>query len=86
MEDKERKNLNMKKQWTKFAVVLVLYLTFLLWVESWWGLLVVPFIFDVYITKKIRWQWWKNSEPPERFVMSWVDAIVIALEAVYFIN
>ena len=86
MEDKERKNLNMKKQWTKFAVVLVLYLTFLLWVESWWGLLVVPFIFDVYITKKIRWQWWKNSEPPVRFVMSWVDAIVFALVAVYFIN
>ena len=76
----------MKKQWTKFAVVTALYLAFLLWVKSWWGLVVVPFIFDVYITKKIRWQWWKNSEPPVRFVMSWVDAIVFALVAVYFIN
>ena len=76
----------MKKQWAKFAVVTALYLAFLLWVKSWWGLLVVPFIFDVYITKKIRWQWWKNSEPPVRFVMSWVDAIVFALVAVYFIN
>ena len=76
----------MKKQWTKFAIVIVLYLLFLLWVKSWLGLIVVPFIFDVYITKKIKWQWWKNSEPPVRFIMSWVDAIVFALVAVYFIN
>ena len=82
----EKKQLNMKKQWIKFSVVTVLYLLFLLWVKSWWGLLVVPFIFDVYVTKKIKWQWWKNSEPPVRFIMSWVDALVFALVAVYFIN
>jgi signal peptidase I len=76
----------MKKQWAKFIVVLVLYLLFLLWVKSWWGLLVVPFIFDIYITKKIKWQWWRESEGPVRFIMSWVDALVFALVAVYFIN
>ena len=46
----------------------------------------VPFIFDVYITKKIHWQWWKDEEGPVRFIMSWVDALVFALVAVYFIN
>ncbi len=86
MRDKRKEKLNMKKQWTKFIVVLVLYLIFLLWVKSWWGLIVVPFIFDVYITKKIRWQWWKDSDLPVRITMSWVDAIVFALVAVYFIN
>ena len=86
MIDKSKKKLNMKVQWTKFAVAAVLYLLFLYWVESWWGLLVLPFIFDVYITKKIRWQWWKDSVGPTRFIMSWVDAIVFALVAVYFIN
>ena len=82
----EKNQLNMKKQWAKFIVVLVLYLLFLLWVKSWWGLLVVPFIFDIYITKKIKWQWWRESEGPVRFIMSWVDALVFALVAVYFIN
>ena len=53
MEKKEK--LNMKVQWAKFIVVLLLYLLFLYWVESWWGLLVIPFIFDIYITKKIKW-------------------------------
>lgn len=78
--------MNMKKQWIKFGVVTALYLLFLLWVKSWLGLIVVPFIFDNYITKKIRWTWWKDAEGPVRFVMSWVDALVFALVAVYFIN
>ena len=86
MIDKEKAKLNPRKQWTKFIIVLVLYLLFLLWVKSWWGLLVVPFIYDVYFTKKIRWQWWKDAEGPVRWVMSWVDALVFALVAVYFIN
>ena len=76
----------MKVQWAKFICVLILYLLFLYWVGSWWGLLVIPFIYDVYITKKIKWQWWKESEGPVKWVMSWVDALVFALVAVYFIN
>ena len=86
MIDKQKQKLNMKVQWAKFAVVLALYLLFLVWVESWLGLIVVPFIFDVYITKEIHWQWWKDEEGPVRFIMSWVDALVFALVAVYFIN
>ena len=82
----KKKEMNPRLQWVKFIVVLILYLAFLYWVKSWWGLLVVPFIFDVYITKKIRWQWWKESEGPVKWIMSWVDALVFALVAVYFIN
>lgn len=86
MIDKEKAGLNMKKQWAKFVVVLAIYLIFLYWLKSWLGLLVIPFIYDVYISKKIKWQWWKESEGPVRFIMSWVDALVFALVAVYFIN
>ena len=86
MINKEKESRNMKVQWTKFIVVMALYLAFLLWVKSWLGLIVVPFIFDVYITKKIKWQWWKDAEKPVKFLMSWVDALVFALVAVYFIN
>ena len=86
MEDLKKKKLNMKVQWTKFAIVMVLYIAFLVWLKSWLGIIVIPFIYDVYITKKIKWQWWKDAEGPVRFVMSWVDALVFALVAVYFIN
>ncbi len=83
---KDKKSPDMRVQWAKFIIVLALYLLFLYWVESWWGLLVVPFIYDAYISRKINWQWWKEAETPVRVVMSWVDAIVFALVAVYFIN
>ena len=76
-----------RAQWIKCAVVTVLYLLFLVWIRSWWGLVVVPFIFDIYISKKIPWTFWKRSKRPlVRSVMSWVDAIVFALVAVYFVN
>ena len=76
-----------RAQWVRFAIVTVLYLAFLIWVKSWLGLIVLPFIFDIYISKKIPWGFWKKSENPAvRSVMSWVDAIVFALVAVYFVN
>ncbi len=69
------------------TIAIVLYLAFLFWVGSWWGLLALPFIFDAYITKFIPWTWWQKSKSPVvRRVMSWVDAIVFALVAIYFIN
>ena len=76
-----------RAQWIKFAIITVLYLAFLVWVKSWLGLIVVPFIFDIYISKKIPWGFWKKSKNPAvRNIMSWVDAIVFALVAVYFVN
>ena len=76
-----------RAQWIKFAIITVLYLAFLVWVKSWLGLIVLPFIFDIYISKKIPWGFWKKSKNPAvRSIMSWVDAIVFALVAVYFVN
>ena len=92
MIDKEKANLNMKKQWAKLAVVLFLYALCIVWVQpcsiTGWLLTLAGalLLFDVYITKKIRWQWWKTAEGPVRFIMSWVDALVFSLVAVFFIN
>lgn len=83
---KKKNKPNMKVQWAKFITVIILYLLFLLWLKSWLGLVVVPFIYDAYISRRIRWDWWKDLENPMRMVMSWVDALVFALVAVYFIN
>ncbi len=76
-----------RKDLIKLSITLTLYLLFLLWVKSWLGLIVVPFIIDNYTTKFIPWGWWKNSPNKLlRTIMSWVDAIVFALVAVYFVN
>ncbi len=86
-EENPMQEKSLKKRAVACAIVLVLYLAFLVWIRSWWGLLAVPFIFDAYITKRIPWTWWKKSKNPAlRTLMGWVDAIVFALVAVYFVN
>ena len=76
-----------RKALIKMGVYLALYIAFLVWVKSWMGLLVVPFIIDNYTTHIIPWKWWKNlKNKTARDVMSWVDSIVFALVAVYFVH
>ena len=72
----------------KFGIATTLLCAFLYWVDAWWGLIVVPFLFDLYFTQKINWGWWREPEvgPVTRFIMSWVDAIVFTLVAIYFLN
>lgn len=76
-------------QWIKFAIVAVIYILFITWVGNyWWLLLLIP-IFDIYLTKIIPWTWWrkyKDTKPTLYTICSWLDAIVFALVAVYFIN
>ena len=68
------------------------------WASLWW-LLLLPLIADVFTTKYIPWSWWRQYKPAEKgepenpkansllyTVCSWIDAIVFALVAVYFIN
>ena len=86
MKELDKKPLTWR-DWARMLVVTGLYIWFLAWVDAWWGLIIVPFIFDIYITRKIPWTWWKELENPvTRTIMSWVDAIVFALVAVYFVN
>lgn len=74
-------------QWLRFSIITLLYLIFLIWVKSWLGLIILPFIYDAYISKKIPWGFWKKAKNPAiRSIMSWVDAILFALVAVYFVN
>ena len=45
-KEKEETPLDPRKQWAKFIIVTLLYLLFLYWVGCWWGLIVVPFIYQ----------------------------------------
>ena len=68
------------------------------WASLWW-LLLLPLIADAFTTKYIPWSWWRQYKPAEKgepqnpkansllyTICSWIDAIVFALVAVYFIN
>jgi signal peptidase I len=75
--------------WVKLTIWSLVYILFIVWVGNYWWLLLYPFIFDIFITEFIPWTWWKKYETTNKVlytICSWVDAIVFALVAVYFIN
>lgn len=70
----------------RFAIVALLYIAWVIWLNNYWFLLALPLLFDIYITGYIPFTWWKKSKSAAvRSVMSWVDAIVYALILVYFV-
>ena len=76
-----------KKQWIKFSIAAVLYTLFAIWMQNLWLLLGLIVLVDIFLTHYIPWGAWKRSKNPAvRNVLEWVDDIVFALVAVYFIN
>lgn len=76
-----------KKQWIKFSIWSLIYILFIVWVNNFWWLLLLPFIFDAFITRYIPWDFWKRTKNKTLYsIFSWIDAILFALIAVYFIN
>jgi signal peptidase I len=86
-EQQESRFDHSRKQWIKALFWCLIYILFITWVGNFWWLIGLPVVFDVFITKYIPWTWWKKSKNKTFVaVMGWVDAIVFALVAVYFIN
>lgn len=78
-----------RKQYVKAAIWSLLYILFIAWVGNFWWLFLLPLIFDAFVTKFIPYDWWKKYKTTNKTlytVCSWVDAIIFALVAVYFIN
>ena len=79
----------LSNKWFKFAVVGLLYLLWVIWLESYLWLIGLVVIFDMYITKKVHWTFWKKKNTPEgkqTKVVEWVDAIIFAVIAATFIR
>lgn len=73
------------KMW--FAVWTILTVLFSIWAGNYWLLLFIILFFDVYISRYVPWSFWKKTKNKSvKKVMEWVDAILFALIAVYFIN
>jgi len=51
-----------RKRWIRALILSLLYLVFLVWVKSWMGLIVLPFIVDALTTRIIKWDWWRQIE------------------------
>ncbi len=76
-------------KWFKFAVVGLLYSLWVIWLESYLWFLGLAVIFDIYVSKKVHWAFWKKKNPPDgkqTKVVEWIDAIIFAVIAATFIR
>lgn len=76
-------------KWVKFGFWAALYLLWVIWLGNYWWLLGLIIIFDLYITKKVKWAFWrkKYKEGEKKNVwLEWLDAIIYAVIVVTFLN
>ena len=83
--------LNIKKilsnKWFKFAIVATIYLLFVIWLDNYYWLALLIVIFDIYITKKVHWAFWKKKGVKKQTkVIEWVDALIFAVIAATLIR
>ena len=82
------KNIS-KSQWIQFGIVAGLYFLWVIWLRNFWWILGLGVIFDMYITGKVHWAFWKKKNPvdgKQTKVVEWVDAIIFAVIAASFIR
>lgn len=78
-----------RNRWVKFGFWALLYVLWVIWLGNWWWLSGLAILFDLCVTKKVKWLFWKKEykEGEKRnAALDWLDAIIFAVIVVTFIN
>lgn len=76
-----------KNKWFKFALAAGFYLFWVIWMDSYLWLIGLPIIYDVYISKRVHWSFWKKKGvKKQKKVIEWIDALIFAVIAASFIR
>ncbi|MDR2466291.1 MAG: signal peptidase I [Prevotellaceae bacterium] len=65
-----------------FGIAATLYILFVVWLQSPIWLIGLIVVFDLYITKWVKWAFWKKRYKPgekRNLLLDWIDALVFAL-------
>ncbi len=76
-------------KWTGFIFWSLLYIAWVIWLGNYWFLLGLGVIFDIFITRRVHWNFWKKryrEGEKHSAVNDWLDAIIFAVIVVTFIN
>jgi signal peptidase I len=75
----QRKNL-------KFFIIAFLYILVVIWIGNWLFLIGLAIIYDLYISRKVNWTFWKRRDRENSSFIEWLDALIFAVIAVTLIN
>jgi signal peptidase I len=73
-------------KYTRFAITAILYLLVVIWIGNYWLLLGLGIIYDLYISEKVNWTFWKKRNGKNSAFVEWLDALIFAVIAVTLIN
>ena len=75
-----------RQKYLKFGIVAILYVLFVIWLKNYWWLLGLIVIYDMYISHKVNWTFWKKRNKKNSTLIEWIDALIFAVIAVTLIN
>jgi len=76
----------LSSKYLRFAITSILYLLIVIWIGNYWLLIGLVVFFDVYISEKVNWAFWKKRNGKNSTFIEWLDALIFAVIAVSLIN
>ena len=79
----------LQNRWFKFGFWAVAYTLWVIWLGNFWWLFGLIVVFDLFITKKVKWAFWKKQYKEgekKNPVYEWIDAIIFAILVVAPLN
>ncbi|HBX51460.1 MAG: signal peptidase I [Bacteroidetes bacterium RIFOXYA12_FULL_35_11] len=77
----------LRNKYVKFGIAIAVYILWVIWVGNFWLLFGCPIIFDLHITKKVHWAFWKKKNVKKQpKLIEWIDALIFAVVAATFIR
>jgi len=70
----------------RFSIAAIIYLLIIIWIGNYWLLIGLAILFDVYVTKRVNWAFWKKRNAKNNAFIEWLDALIFAIIAVSLIN
>ncbi|HUS86633.1 MAG TPA: S26 family signal peptidase [Bacteroidales bacterium] len=76
----------LRNKYFRFTIAAIIYILWVIWIGSYWLLTGLAILFDIYVTKKVNWSFWKKREGKNSTFIEWLDALIFAVIAVTLIN
>ena len=64
----------LKRTNIRFAIAALIYVLIVIWIGKWLLLLGLVIIYDIYVTEKVNWTFWKKRDGRNSTFVEWLDA------------
>ncbi|MGA1977967.1 MAG: signal peptidase I [Bacteroidales bacterium] len=79
-------NKFLNDKYVRFAFAAIIYILVVIWIGNYWLLPGLAIVYDLYISRKVNWTFWKKRNGGNSSLVEWIDALIFAVIAVTLIN